>query len=247
MEIPQTIEVVVFRECNPDSKKKISIEFFRSHAQSAWEPFLDKCSRYLKVEKIEGIYTELGLYPVHQIVSLRHLACYAVRPTEDCALLRSLTQVNDDVYSWPIIEAGKEAKFDLDKEIEEFNKRLPELDSLIDLGPLHLDDEVASGKNSAQRKFVDVDNASWYSKFGEAGLPLANSNVQTINVLDEDDRILGDALSSLRDVHGTTTLKAKDICETMKTAMKHMREVNREKAQEERKNGVNAVGGKVSE
>ena len=253
MEKPVTLNVSVFRECNPATKKSLTITFMRSSSQAAWEPFLDKASRYLAVERVEGIYTEVGLFPVHTIASLKEGASYAVRPTEDCALLRSLTGVSDDEYSWSIVEAGKVAKFDLDKEIAEWKKEHGDMDllgeaptldndgendnfdrqieSLVDLGPLDLDSYSSTKQD---RKFTDVDDPDWYSKFGEGGLPLKYSQVSTVNVIDNDGTIKGDALNPLRDSHGTKELNAKEICDQMKREMKRVREINRNKAKENR-------------
>ena len=108
---------------------------------------------------------------------------------------------------------------------------LPSLEELVDLGPLDFD---SYSKSNYDRTFTAVDDESWYSKFGEAGLPLQNSQISEVNVLDPDKTIQGDALKTLRDITGTLDLGAKDICDRMKKEMKRVREINRNRAKEDR-------------
>ena len=85
----------------------------------------------LGLSDVEGIYTSIGGYPVHRIASLRDGATYAVRPTEDCAMSKSLLPLNlkeeaqgynPTFPAWESVEEGRKAKLELERIEREFRE-----------------------------------------------------------------------------------------------------------------------------
>lgn len=60
------------------------------------------------------------MYPVHRIQTLVDGGVYVARPTESCALMRSLVnhEANEEFPGHPWIDVGRQAKVDLHKKIE---------------------------------------------------------------------------------------------------------------------------------
>lgn len=85
----------------------------QSSQQSIFSDILSKAGEVLGLSDVEGIYTSVGLYPVFRVASFKDNASYAVRPTEDCAMSKSLLPrtkresamgLNYSFPAWPIVD-----------------------------------------------------------------------------------------------------------------------------------------------
>ncbi|GMI23564.1 hypothetical protein TrCOL_g11286 [Triparma columacea] len=103
----------------------------QSSQQSAWSSILAAAGDCLGLSDVEGIYTSIGGYPVHRVASLRNGATYAVRPTEDCAMSKSLLPLstkekaqgyNPTFPAWESVEEGRQAKIKLEEMEREFRE-----------------------------------------------------------------------------------------------------------------------------
>ena len=62
------------------------------YPQSSWEPFVNRVKSALHLSELEGIYTDSHPnLPIYTAKSLKDKHSYVVKPTEACALVRSLT------------------------------------------------------------------------------------------------------------------------------------------------------------
>lgn len=87
-----TRQVFVFREGAREDEHAVSFEVRAECRQQSWGVFLSRVKHCLRLTDVEGVYTSCeAMLPVIDVKSLIHGQCYMVRPTEGCALLRSLT------------------------------------------------------------------------------------------------------------------------------------------------------------
>lgn len=115
------MKVSVYREGAPEVRVDIQIDVATDVTQAAWHDFELQIKAKLDLDSIEGVYTEWKMYPVLCIKTLVNYATYVVRPTEGCALIRSLTVDRNGEYpSLPLVEAGKHAVRDLQSSIDNF-------------------------------------------------------------------------------------------------------------------------------
>ena len=110
------MRVRLYKEGDRSRVETVAVHFDLAYPQSAWAGFLREASHALGVEEADGIYEDLAGAPVHRVVSLVDGGLYFIRPTESCALLRSLTAKPDEFEAfpaWPSIDHGLAAKDEL--------------------------------------------------------------------------------------------------------------------------------------
>ena len=87
-----TRRVFVFREGAREEEHEIAFDVHAECRQQSWGTFLSRVKDCLHLTEVEGVYTSCeAMLPVIDVKSLIHGQCYMVRPTEGCALVRSLT------------------------------------------------------------------------------------------------------------------------------------------------------------
>lgn len=130
-----SVTVFVFREGAKETLAKVKVSYTAAAKQAKWECFMNSVARVLKLQGIDGVYTEHEGYIVARIASLREGGRYSVRPTEASALTRSLTIDKRGHYpSWDIVDRGRQARTDLDGIIATFVEENGPLPPLAECG-----------------------------------------------------------------------------------------------------------------
>ena len=118
---PVRVTVFVYREGARETTTEITVEYTNAAPQASWGKFLIDVGEAMDLQGIDGIYTDNEGYYVARVSSLKDGNVYFVRPTENSALVRSLTTDKAGKYpAWDIVDRGRLARAELLSTIDQF-------------------------------------------------------------------------------------------------------------------------------
>ena len=119
--LSRDLTVMVYREGNPEVRHQIQQTVQLRAAQASWAEFMFKVRQVLGLAHVEGIYSEYKLFPVYCAKTLVDGTTYVARPTENCALTRSLPIEGETPHpAWPIVEKCREGRAEIARNIEKY-------------------------------------------------------------------------------------------------------------------------------
>jgi len=115
--------VYVFREGDRANEHVVTFKVRNECRQQSWSTFVDLVKDCLLLTAIEGVYTSCEkMLPVMDVKSLIEGHSYMVRPTEGCALVRSLTLDKTGRYpASEVVERCRRAHLETNQVVDQFS------------------------------------------------------------------------------------------------------------------------------